>query len=356
MSDETPQAAPEHGDGDKRPPRPVRKFWIRHVRFTWQRNEYEAAMPDDKPWFQSGEPPIFEDECSYSGYEHYMAAERALYCLVLKAEEDPKNLIFLKWLAHGVVSALDYPGAPDKLGVRTEMLLAVAESVVGSLNRADEEVLIALAKKRSDWPCLVTLKDLKSPRVIKRLEEWDSLKIRLERLGLGAEAPLKNLSSVMPNRLARSMVATIEDNQRALRGRQRALEIKESDPVKFDTGFEILPFPDWAEKCGTLPALTEEGASKRWFEIGWEALLEATEGHPEQFRELWRIGKYRKDAYQQSVPTQRTAGRAETPRHIRPKGAKERSTERSNAANIRDGIKSKIRRAFMRLASSSREC
>ena len=116
-----------------------------------------------------------------------------------------------------------------------------------------------------------------------------------------------------------------------LRTREEALKLKESDPNEFSRRFSIAPFPGWTTKCGSLKPLGEQGAAAEWFEVGWEAFLDGTNGHPELIPEFRQLGEYKKDHYSQ-------------------KAAKRKAFRKSQNANIRSGIRDKIHEAFKRLA------
>jgi hypothetical protein len=82
--------------------------------------------------------------------------------------------------------------------------------------------------------------------------------------------------------------------------------------------------PEWVRTAGALAPLTKKSAPQ-WFKIGWQLLLEHSKGHPERIDQLCRIGEYRKRHYE---------GRA----------------LRTAAANIRDGIKTRICRSLISLS------
>ena len=54
--------------------------------------------------------------------------------------------------------------------------------------------------------------------------------------------------------------------------------------------------PLWIRKARALPALTERTGrveAEAWFDVAWEALCSATEGHPENLPPLKDVGAYK---------------------------------------------------------------
>lgn len=78
-----------------------------------------------------------------------------------------------------------------------------------------------------------------------------------------------------------------------------------------------------------LPDLTPK-TRKQWFEVGWCCLLTATNGKPEEDEFLAPIGQHRA-------------------KHSEHEGHQKRATERTAAANMRDGIKTRLASSFLSL-------
>jgi len=91
--------------------------------------------------------------------------------------------------------------------------------------------------------------------------------------------------------------------------------------------------PQWVKDAGRLPPLTKASAP-RWFEIGWQLLVEKHNGHPEQDENLGKLGSFRK-LHSKHIGQQKTV------------------TARTAASNIRDGVKNRIREALISLAPPS---
>jgi hypothetical protein len=91
--------------------------------------------------------------------------------------------------------------------------------------------------------------------------------------------------------------------------------------------------PQWIKDAGTLSPLTKESAP-RWFEIGWQVLVEKHNGHPDNDPLLSKLGEYRK-------------------RHSEHIGQQKAVTPATAAANICDGIKSRLLTALVSLAPAS---
>ena len=109
--------------------------------------------------------------------------------------------------------------------------------------------------------------------------------------------------------------------------RQAMQQAKQTDAsLVFD-----VTIPSIAHKSAALPKLTRETADQ-WFDVIWELVMQATGRHPERDRVLTRLGQYRADHC-----TTRYGGTQMIP------------TRATQQANIRDGIKSQLRRAFQNM-------
>jgi hypothetical protein len=307
---------------------------IRHEPFRWAVtfNELEDMLLEQS--LRAGNPNnLHLEECS--GYSHFVTVSNAFGSLIKTMENEPKNCVLLHYLVTNAIRIIGEEAGVWPDGYKS--LLALADYAISRLRFGDNEALRKIARMRSDWPCSVTLREAAKQRIVKREEDTFTLREWLEHLELGADVPQKVLSNVESNRIARLMINVIEENRRRLAQREEALKLKTSDPDKFRERFKLVEFPAWASRCGSLKPLSEKGAWKEWFEVGWEALLVATEGHPERYKSLEKIGEYRaKISHQRGH-----------------KKAKNRKIEKSIAANIKDGIRWKIQEAFRRLAKAS---
>jgi hypothetical protein len=270
---------------------------------------------------------------SLAGYNEFHGAAEAMHRVSETVETAPENLRLLHCLAFHAIRHIGGVSSTDPAAPRC--LLALAQYIIHLLQAGQDEYLQEIAQTRLDWPCFVTLKDLAKPRIKKRQDESCVLRDWLKSIQLGEACPVKDLSNVETNRLARSMIDSIEENRRRLAQRNEALKLKKSDLAEFNRRFKLYVFPAWALKCGSLRPL-KEGAWKEWFEVGWEALLDVTQGHPETYKDLRRIGQYREKVYERK-------------RRIGLKNAKRRDTTKTRNSLIRDGIRWKVRAAFRRI-------
>src|SRR5208282_3802733 len=67
-----------------------------------------------------------------------------------------------------------------------------------------------------------------------------------------------------------------------------------NSPQKWETRLVTQGWPRWMVRLHQLPALTKKSASD-WFEVGWEALQEATGGEVTTNSELAALGKSNAD-------------------------------------------------------------
>lgn len=93
----------------------------------------------------------------------------------------------------------------------------------------------------------------------------------------------------------------------------------------------VLP-PQWVQDACLLPPLSKSTADA-WFKVGLQALMEGTNDHPENLKELRPIGQYRVDKRRRVYPD-------------KPLSSKAIDTE------LLDGIKNKIRMALRSLAAA----
>ena len=123
-----------------------------------------------------------------------------------------------------------------------------------------------------------------------------------------------------------SIIGTILANQEWKEVRQTFISENRKSPIPV----KIATPPAWVKNCWELPPLTKRTA-KKWFNVGWDALMEATEGHPERDPELRPLGIYRA-------------------RHSVYEGAQKKETPGTVEANIRDGIKARLLEAVTSLS------
>ena len=91
---------------------------------------------------------------------------------------------------------------------------------------------------------------------------------------------------------------------------------------------------EWREKIENLPALNSKSAAQ-WFDAIWQFIMEEYNDHPEKnppddpdLFNLWPLGEHR-EFHSEFVYAQKT------------------TTPATSAANIRDGIKGRLKRAFI---------
>ncbi len=196
------------------------------------------------------------------------------------------------------------------------------------LSYRQETFLQSYARKSACWPMLVALR----PQRMKEIQN------HLKRLGVGTESEIatgenarwgvakhkgqsdKGYSTATMYALA--IVNTIHCN----RARLPIAQILNGRELSADW----QKIPQWAKDCLTLPPLTKDTASK-WFAIGWQAILEKTNSHPEDVSELRVLGEHRAKKSERS-------------------GQQKKTTPRTAAVNIQDGIKKRISGALKSLA------
>jgi hypothetical protein len=316
------------------------KISIRHFPFKWRHTGEEIDDLLAEKCLRAGQETSF-DLKSLGGYDEFRIAAKAVSRLWENAEIGQENLSFLHSLAFHAIDCIKLSGGP---AAAERCLLALAEYIIRLLHAGPDEYLHEIARTRTDWPCLVTLKDLAKPRIKKRQDESCVLRDWLKSIQLGEACPARDSSNVETNRLAKLMIDTIEENKLRLLQLNEALKLKESDPAEFNRRFKLYDFPEWALKCESLRPL-KEGAWKEWFEVGWEALLDATQRHPENYKDLRLIGNYREKVYERKKKKYEVK-----PRRAR-ENSKRRDTTKTKNSDIRAGIKQKIRESFRRLTN-----
>jgi hypothetical protein len=272
-------------------------------------------------------------------YTEFLNAFHAIGEFVEVAKGDPENVVLTKSLLLQILAYLEdetlneeslvgaAPLLEEEHGVSptmklrlrapaTRILISLAVYLVDLIERLSPNIQRSCAQETSKWPCLVSLSDLRSHSPV-------ASRIRTVKLGSrpGVGRPYPNESNCIIN----IIIDTLKKNQLAVQDLREAEAVKAQDPASFRRRFHVERFPSWALKCADLKPLETDGAWKEWFEVGWEALLDATGGHPEKNRRLRPLGLYR---------IRRTAARLG------------KTSSGTIEANIRDGIKTVIRRAF----------
>ncbi len=206
-------------------------------------------------------------------------------------------------------------------------LAASATTQLGNIARRTPEFLRPIAGNWPVFPVLASPKD-------KRTQTTKSL---LKRLGvasdLGQQFSSKSRWSLenTATRYAAAMEYTIETNA-ALVNAQRTVSPQrlEKEVARFPQLYsKAAAFPEWVERAARLPEFNKLSADK-WFEVGWLALMEASNGQPEKIKALRVLGNYRAKHTSTAKPGS--------------------NTERSN---IRDGIRERIGRAMLTIAPDS---
>jgi len=116
--------------------------------------------------------------------------------------------------------------------------------------------------------------------------------------------------------------------------------------------FDYSQLPQWAKECATLLPLTKATADK-WFELGWKAVMEATDGHPEKNQTLRPLGLYREKHYLQNKRRRWKAGQRVMGSSIsRPDYVNSAANPaRTKEDDILDGIKARLRTALKNMAA-----
>lgn len=187
-------------------------------------------------------------------------------------EADPRAVDLLLRMAWGCVAALD------------------------TLARERPELLQPLARKLIMWPAFIGKKSALSGERKKRkdgkrsLNEW-----LIDTIELGADSPHKgNWNPYSPaTQAAIGMHKWLGENRETLK----------------------------------LPELTQKTVDC-WFELGWKALLAATNWHPEKHEYLREIGRHYAS-------------------HSKNTGAQKEVTPATRETNIRGGIRKQVRQSFM---------
>jgi hypothetical protein len=292
------------------------------------RGSFLNAAPGERDW----------DIKSLPGYPEYLKAFPPSEDFLTAADADPRSVLLTKrillqiicFIEHQVCreeSALNARAICDEIPLpwplqhqvelpATRTILGLLDYLIGTLQNLPASVQRACAPDRDQWPCLVSMSDLRSN---------SPLRPRLKELKLGTNPGSGRPNPNELNRICRLMIETIQENKRAVEELRRAQEIERLDPLRFHACYQVIPFPQWAFKCAALKPLSIEGAWKEWFDVAWEAVLEATNGHPERDPRLRPLGKFRNNR-----------------RVVKDGNAKAGTRE----ANIRDGIRSSLKRAF----------
>lgn len=297
----------------------MKSVWIgKHIPFSWTLSEEQYEEFLDRDFFLSGNFEPLADWKYLPAFSDFNTALAAIMKVADSADEHPESTRLLQALSHQIVIALRYSSAEES----ERMLVALAKYIIEAIDLCPLEKLQPIARMEGQWPSLVKLKDTRPRR--KGSRETSLLCDKLKQLQLGADLPIKELGSGESNRFAYLMVRTIRDNHAMLQRRKSANVSGGDNSSTASNGRSI---PPWVRKCA-LPF--DKRSPEEWFEVGWEALMEATKQQPERVRKLRSLGKFRADKYLQADDSNR-------------------KTQKSRESNIRSGIKEKLHAAFLRL-------
>lgn len=316
---------------------------IKHIPFRWQLSDDELEDLRSRDFFVDRSMVGFDDWRQLSGFSEWDTISHQIALLAERVDREPENLVLLESLAHEVIKALAYSWADGSV----RSLFAIAKYTIGILDDYSPERLSPIARRRTSWPSLVGLTDLKTERKNpdrKTTPQTHALREKLENLELGKKVPLKSLSLCEPNRIARLMIGTMLDNRRLLQNLRKAERL---NPEEFRNHYKVTEFPEWAAKCRVPWNMRTRS---EWFEIGWKAVLEATDGHPEKTRDFRALGQYRADKYdRETEEASKTLAKSgiKTKRH---KSKSPLKDPKSRESEIRYGIKWRVSEAFSALA------
>jgi len=244
----------------------------------------------------------------------------------LRTEYRAEETRHLVWLATAILGELDARAQANQQEAAEQLLHLVTDFVVAldQLAHQNPELLRPLVKANLGWPCVLSAK---------RESVTDGLAI-VKLLGVGEEADFgisakkrwQVFGSTRANEVAVDIVCTIKANQKWLAYRKGFIHERKNIPCHM----EFPSPPKWVLDCAALPPFSKASAVQ-WFEIGWQAILEATNGQPENDARLREIGKYRE-------------------RHSIQQGHQKSLTSHTADVNIRDGIRTRIRDALARIA------
>jgi hypothetical protein len=216
-------------------------------------------------------------------------------------------------------------GDAEALSEISEMLA----TAVGNLNDLPPEFLRPVARQRFQWPVIAGQHPLQQKQVAKDLAAFQVGEAtgwrRNARWGTGWGGKVSAASGE-----AICLLEILKAN--AALGRRV-------------TKHDWQNWPAWAKKCRTLPPLTKATAPQ-WFKIGWQAILDETNGKPESVPELaalvesTRAGKYAR----RYVKAQAGRTRAEVLH-------RKESPKATAAADARARIKERIAQAVESLAA-----
>lgn len=199
----------------------------------------------------------------------------------------------------------------------TELAIGAVDQLNRQLAQQRPDLFRPIARKYWQWPALVSehpdclAKDSKHPRYLERL---------LQLLEVGQDSPLNvsrkikwSLNRRPASFTAHQMLEWVDQQIQWVAWLRRV----NAEPKN-------IRGPEWLKRQ-KLPSLLEN--RKAWFDVGWGALKAAHGGHPEKDNTLRPLGEHRG-------------------KHSQYTGAQRAVTPRTKEANIRDGIREALWRAF----------
>jgi hypothetical protein len=212
------------------------------------------------------------------------------------------------WVLEGMRALECLASEGDKIAA--DFLVRIARQAASDLNEMvtnDSEPFGGAARQELTWPVLY------SPQKFYRTDTKALAKALLigEDFGLNLFGKSRSFDLRSPgNKLALTVINTISENRSPLR-------IHSQRP----SGTESVP--GWVAKCRSLEPFSKDSVNQ-WIEVGWEMIMQYTEGNPAGHEALSKIGKHR--------------------------AGKGREGSKSEASHIQSGIKEKFSEAMKKLA------
>jgi hypothetical protein len=294
--------------------------------------EAETRFAELRAWLDANEPPIVPPGTLYSQVERMLSPNKRHTSTPEEWELQRYTLEYLKrqlgwhpapnttWRDYAVEAASR--GAYDGLSHLTHLISREDQHALSSL--AD----IATAATR-------TLGDLSRQAagrvrpIARRRFLWPFLKARKERFGDEHRRTVKEIQ--LGDEVLFSGDALARTRENHITGKTAiAYLCRLEDCRKPPSYFGPYPETDW-QKLATKLKPFGKGTWKAWFEVLWQAVLADYSGHPEKDPRLKQLGLYRAE-------------------HSYEIGAQQKTTPRTREANLRDGIKEKLKAAIERLA------
>jgi hypothetical protein len=263
---------------------------LNHVAFSYEKTTPRLPAKEDFGRHETSEMRQYCDSLDAGGVYQLVSSLVASLLERVKNSPGTGSTLGLALLARQSLSALQYLTVSERPGAAGALVNSLREAV-DRLNyhaTQDQEPYKKVAQSEISWPVMYSpsysfATDTKALQA--RLRVGDDYFLMV--MGHGSTKKKPYDFEAPTNKLVLRIIETLQANRYPVRPKDAKGGTLEGSNV-----------PEWVKKCRGLKPLRRETVDD-WAEIGWEAVCDAYDGHPEDEtkgnHEIRKIGLHRKD-------------------------------------------------------------